>query len=177
MRHWDEDNENDSGLPDAAFTELELAAGVHHIARTGDPDATSSGRGRYGRSRDYVKDEFASGSEAVDQAGTDEPELLYFATFEDARIWAQKSPGRAFSRSRNGIGFDAKTIGPALAAQPAGLNPAAPAAQPPVMERRPYPLDNPATATWVPGTYPANDDEEALFDIDIHNKHFVFWPA
>jgi len=67
MPYWDDD-ENDSGLPDAAFTELELAAGVQHIARTGDPDATSSGRVRDGRVRHYVEDEFASGSEAADQA-------------------------------------------------------------------------------------------------------------
>jgi hypothetical protein len=41
MGIWDDD---DGGLPDGAFTEDELAAGVQHIMRTGDPDATSSGR-------------------------------------------------------------------------------------------------------------------------------------
>lgn len=41
MNSWGDD---DDGLPDAAFTEDELAAGVQHIMRTGNPNATSSGR-------------------------------------------------------------------------------------------------------------------------------------
>lgn len=41
---WNDDEDDDEGLPDAAFTEDELAAGVQHIMRTGDPNATSSGR-------------------------------------------------------------------------------------------------------------------------------------
>lgn len=40
---WDDD---DDGLPDAAFTEDELDAGVQHIMRTGNPNATSSGRSK-----------------------------------------------------------------------------------------------------------------------------------
>lgn len=177
MPYWDEDDENDGSLPDAAFTELELAAGVQHIVRTGDPDATSSGRGRYGREHNYLDNEFGSENAAASKAGVDEPELPHFTTFEDARIWAQKSPGRAFSRSPDGSGFDAKPTEPVLAAHPAGPNSAAPAPRPVVPERLPYPIDNPATATWIPGSCPANDDEEALFDIDCHNKRVVFWPA
>lgn len=177
MPYWDEDDESDGGLPNAAFTELELAAGVHHIARTGDPDASSCGRGRYGRSHDCVEDELESGGEASGQAGAGEPELLHFATFEDARIWAQQSPGRAFSRGPDGSGFHAKSAEPNIPAHPAVPKPAPSATGPVMAERRPYPVDNPATATWIPGTFPANDDEEALFDIDFHNEHIIFWPA
>jgi hypothetical protein len=177
MPYWDEDDENDGGLPDAAFTELELAAGVQHIVRTGDPDATSSGCGRYGREHGYVEDESGRENAAAGQDGADDPELSHFTTFEDARIWAQQSPSRVFSRSPNGSGFDAKPNAPVLAAHPAGPNLVAPAPRPAVPGLLPYPIDNPATATWVPGSYPANEDEDDLFDIDYHNKRIVFWPA
>ena len=38
-------DEDDDGLPDDDFIALELALGVQHIFRTGNPDATHSGRG------------------------------------------------------------------------------------------------------------------------------------
>lgn len=102
---WDDDD----GLPDAAFTEDELAAGVQHIVRTGNPNATSSDRrpapwslepvdGGDGECAEDADDVLSSCSEAP----------LRFETYSHARAWAQANPGRAFTRAADGCGFEAK---------------------------------------------------------------------
>ena len=94
---WDE--EYDDGLPDAAFTETELAAGVQHIMRTGDPNATSSDRRISGNSSGYL---FIAGSWDL--------QPLRFETFAQARAWAQANPGGAFKRTGDGQGFEVKSM-------------------------------------------------------------------
>jgi hypothetical protein len=93
---WDEDDE---GLPDAAFTETELAAGVQHIMRTGDPSATSSNR-RISANRDG--DPFIADSYEI--------QPLRFETFAQARAWAQANPGGTFKRTGDGQAFEVKSI-------------------------------------------------------------------
>lgn len=70
---------DDGGLPDAAFTEDELAAGVQHLARGDD--------------RSYFDDEYEA------------QEPVTFVTFQKAIAWAKNNPGRAIIRSQDGSGF------------------------------------------------------------------------
>lgn len=102
---WDDDD----GLPDEAFTEDELAAGVQHIARTGNPNATSSGRRPVSWSEkpdDDVGRECAEGAEdALFDCNTG---TLRFDTYAQARAWAQANPGRVFMRASDGQGYEAK---------------------------------------------------------------------
>ena len=101
---WDDD---DDGLPDAAFTEDELDAGVQHIMRTGNPNATSSGRSK---SLSWTADE--GGGESTQQSGnrlsSSSGASLRFETFAQARAWAQANPGGAFKRATDGRGFEIK---------------------------------------------------------------------
>ena len=101
---WDDD---DDGMPDAAFTEDELDAGVQHIMRTGNPNATSSGRSK---SLSWTADE--GGGESTQQSGnrlsSSSGASLRFETFAQARAWAQANPGGAFKRATDGRGFEAK---------------------------------------------------------------------
>jgi hypothetical protein len=115
---WEDDD--DDGLPDAAFTEDELAAGVQHVMRTGNPNATSSGRRPASCSLGPVDDvggEFAEDAEDVLSSCSKAP--LRFETYAQARAWAQANPGRVFTRASDDHGFVAK---PALHDQSA--NPA-----------------------------------------------------
>lgn len=116
MSSWDDD-----GLPDAAFTEDELAAGVQHIVRTGDPDATSSGR------RPIPWDDPAHDMEddqrthdAYDVLSSRAAAHLRFETFAQARAWSQANPGKMFTRAADGCGFEAKPVLPVVRAQ--GVN-------------------------------------------------------
>jgi hypothetical protein len=126
MPYWDENDDDDGGLPDAAFTELELAAGVQHIMRTGDPNATRSNSGRtspHGRSRHRLGSSW--GKLTYDFPVPDR--MPYSAAPESAKV--------------------------------------------------PYPKNNPASASWVRGSYPTNDFERELSSIDIENARNHFWPA
>lgn len=99
------DNWDDEDLPDAAFTENELTAGVQHVLRTGDPNATSS----YHRKSSHVHES----SDAVDDEFTDKPdEPTRFETFAVALDWAKANPGRSFSRVPSGRGFEPKPSRP-----------------------------------------------------------------
>lgn len=101
------DDEDDDGLPDAAFTEDELAAGVQHIVRTGDPNATSSNR----RSSPAHMHETWN---AADDEFTDAPEEpTRFETFAQALAWSKANPGRSFARAADGWGFEPKPHRPA----------------------------------------------------------------
>ena len=95
---WDDDD----GMPDAAFTEDELKAGVQHIMRSGRADACSS----------QVPQRFQP---APAQVGRD---VLRFETYEQAQVWAKANPGRAFTRAADGHGFEAK-VRPIASAMPA----------------------------------------------------------
>ena len=105
------DDDDDDGLPDAAFTEDELAAGVQHIMRTDNPDATSSGR------RPIPWDEPAYDTED-DQCTQDADDVLSsrataplrFETFAQARAWSQANPGKVFTRAADGRGFESKHL-------------------------------------------------------------------
>lgn len=98
-------DEDDDGLPDAAFTEDELAAGVQHIVRTGDPNALS----RRGSST-HMHEPW----DAADDEFTDRPESpTRFDTFAEAVAWGTVNPGRTFTRAANGRGFEAKPHRPA----------------------------------------------------------------
>lgn len=105
---WDDD---DDGLPDAAFTEDELAAGVQHIVRTGDPNAASSGRGPVSRSQEPVDDGDGNGEcaeDADDALCSRSAATLRFETYAHARTWAQTNPGGVITRASDGHGFEAK---------------------------------------------------------------------
>ena len=106
---WDDDD--DDGLPDAAFTEDELAAGVQHILRTGDPDATSSGCRPVSWSLELVDNRDGQGDGAEDANAvlfSSSRANLHFETFTQARAWAQVNPGRVVTCASNGHGFVAK---------------------------------------------------------------------
>jgi hypothetical protein len=102
----DEDDEYD-GLPDAAFTELELAAGVQHIVRTGDPNATSSGSRR--NSYFSASDEW-SDVEQQNDVTSQSTSNMRFATFAEAQSWAKENPGSTFTRATDGSGFESKVV-------------------------------------------------------------------
>lgn len=103
---WDEND--DDGLPDAAFTEAELAAGVQHIMRTGDLNATSSDR-RVSRGRSGYAD-IADTWDVQPLPSADSSVSLRFETFAQAQAWAQANPGRAFKRAADGQGFEVKSM-------------------------------------------------------------------
>jgi len=71
--------DDDDGLPDAAFTEDELAAGVQHLAR--------------GHWRDDSSDEHKI------------IESEYFETYKDAMSWAKNHPGKVITRAPDGQRF------------------------------------------------------------------------
>lgn len=102
MDSWND--EGDDGLPDAAFTEDELAAGVQHIMRTGNPNATSS----YSpKPPAWVHEP----SDVEDDESVERPdEPTRFESFAQALAWAQANPGRSFTRAVDGRGFEAKPV-------------------------------------------------------------------
>lgn len=111
LNDLDEDEDDDDGLPDAAFTEGELAAGVQHIVRTGDPDATSSSRKPLSWSRQSVDDGDGEGDcseDSDDVRYSSTSATLCFETYSQARAWAQVNPGRVITRGSDGLGFEAK---------------------------------------------------------------------
>ncbi|SHO51395.1 leucine-rich repeat domain-containing protein [Desulfopila aestuarii] len=73
---------NYKGFPNEAFTEDEIAAGIHHAVRDGY----------------FPGDKEQISKEAVKQQ-------LYFTTFKEATEWAKNNPGKAIVRSPNGRGF------------------------------------------------------------------------
>lgn len=93
--NWDDDD----GLPDAAFTQDELDAGVQHIMRSGSADA--------GRSR-YLGEEQEDESQAQPAPARSPGGVLRFATYAEAKAWAMANPGSPFSRAADGRGFEAK---------------------------------------------------------------------
>lgn len=104
------DDEHDDGLPDAAFTELELAAGVQHVMRTGNPNATSSGSssGQWSTRTTYDSDE--TGIEDQDDAESSHcTTAMRFDTFALAQAWARGNPGSMFKRAADGCGFEGQT--------------------------------------------------------------------
>lgn len=115
LNSWDDD---DDGLPDAAFTEDELAAGVQHIMRTGNPDAdcrpVSSSLGAI----DNGDGDGESADDAEDAPISHSTVALRFETYAQARAWAQSNPGRVITRTSNGHGFETKP-----ARQVDGVNP------------------------------------------------------
>lgn len=100
MNSWDDD-----GLPDAAFTEDELAAGVQHIVRTGDPDATSSGRRPIpcdDPAHDIENDQRTH--DAYDLLSSRAAAHLRFETFAQARAWSQANLGKQRIHGKNAEG-------------------------------------------------------------------------
>lgn len=92
---------DDDDLPDVAFTEDELAAGVQHIARTGNPNATSSGRRTASWSQEPIEDE-------GDVLLSPSPAPLRFETYALARDWAKVNLGGVIMRASDGHGFEAR---------------------------------------------------------------------
>lgn len=93
-------DEHDDGLPDEAFTEEELRAGVQHIMRSG------------GASRHTIEEDedYASVSGGTSESHTQE---LRFNTFAEASAWAKDHPGKPFTRCPDGRGFLASaSVGP-----------------------------------------------------------------
>lgn len=185
LMHWEDDDDDDpDGLPDAAFTEDELAAGVQHIVRTGNPNATSSGRNRVPWSLESVE----SGIEAIlvdadDALPSRSAASFCFESFAQARAWAQSNPGGVLTRAADGSGFEGKFARRDQSVNPEQRKFSSAAANMPsgrdfkASEKKPYRIDNPAVATWVQGTYPTTEDEEELFDVDMENKRRIFWPS
>ncbi len=98
--NWDGDD--DAGLPDAAFTKDELAAGVQYMARTGDPNATFT-------SSRTASSHISKPGDVGQNEYEDEPEARpRFRTFTQALMWAKENSGRSFSRATDGSGFEAK---------------------------------------------------------------------
>lgn len=109
MTYWGDDDDGDDGLPDDVFTELELESGVHHIFRTGDPNASSSGR-KFGAlpSRAGADGGPASSGETMDIPCPGDNAPLCFDTFDQASAWAKESAGRVFARASDGNRFEEK---------------------------------------------------------------------
>ena len=80
-------DDEDDDLPDGAFTENELAAGIQYLAR--------------GTDRGYLDDD-----DLEDFRPTREPS--YFKTSQEATAWAKNNPGRAFTKSPDGNGYIVK---------------------------------------------------------------------
>jgi hypothetical protein len=72
------DDDDDQGLPDAAFTEDELAAGVQHLARGDSSHSNSSNQSS---------------------------QTIVFQTFQEAKEWAKNNPGNTITRCQNQQGF------------------------------------------------------------------------
>lgn len=107
----DTSDDDDDGFPDAAFTEDELAAGVQHIMRTGNPNATSSSRRPVSSSLEPVDDANGAGEcveDAKDVVSSRGAATLRFETYAHARAWAQANPGRVITRASDGHGFQTK---------------------------------------------------------------------
>lgn len=96
---WNSNCDDDDGLPDAAFTQDELDAGVQHIMRTGRADA---GRSLYLSEEQEVESQEKPAF--VQSAGS----VLHFANYAEAQAWAKANPGNAFSRKADGCGFEAR---------------------------------------------------------------------
>lgn len=77
-------DDEDDDLPDGAFTEDELAAGIQYLAR--------------GTDRGYLDDD-----DSEDFRPTREPS--YFRTFHEAVAWAKNNPGKTIIRAPDGKGF------------------------------------------------------------------------
>ena len=122
MSSWDDDD--DDGLPDGAFTEDELAAGVQHIMRTGDPNATSSGRRPISwNDPDDDTDDDHRTQEAHDLLSSRASAPLRFETYAQARAWSQANPGKVFTRAADGQGFESKHVLPMpLVVRPQGVS-------------------------------------------------------
>lgn len=146
-------DDDDDGLPDEAFTEDELAAGVQHIMRLGTEYASSSRR-RHGHSFSF---------DDLDNEEEDENETnlsaLRFESFAQAQAWARSNPGRTFTRAADGNGFEATPIPGDQIASPFQSNatdaphiPKGRGYESP--KKKPYPVGNPASSTWIPGTNP-----------------------
>ncbi|WP_418319954.1 hypothetical protein [Piscinibacter sakaiensis] len=89
MREDDEDD--DDGLPDDAFTETELKAGVQHLMRSKPRHPSQSPHANDDR-------QLSTGSDQT------LPQMR-FTTFPEAVAWSQSHPGHAFTRSPDGQGF------------------------------------------------------------------------
>lgn len=92
------DDDDDDGLPDAAFTQGELDAGVQHIMRSKRADAFQIRRSTHNLDEDRRE-----------SLSTQLPsDTLKFATFAHAQAWAKANPGCVFSRATDGEGFVGK---------------------------------------------------------------------
>lgn len=115
--------EDDEGLPDAAFTEGELASGVQHIMRTGNPNATFSGRKPVFWTQAHDDCGGRGGSVGVDSVQfSRNGATLRFETFAQARMWAQANPGGVITRASDGHGFEAKQVQQELGGNPTQSN-------------------------------------------------------
>lgn len=99
--HSLDDGQND-GLPDEAFTESELAAGVQHIFRTGNPNAISPSGSPLPSSLEPT--EYDDGALL-----SHSPPTLRFETYSKAKAWAQANPGGVITRASDGHGFETKS--------------------------------------------------------------------
>jgi len=105
------DEDDDFGLPDAAFTEDELSAGVHHVMRTGNPNAASSGRRRTpSQELDNVTGNSAAAkcAEAINAPLSVDVVTTRFETYAEARTWGQANPGGVIVRAPDGCSFEAR---------------------------------------------------------------------
>ncbi len=93
----DNSEEDHDGLPDAAFTQDELDAGVQHIMRSGRDNPSQSQSG--GCPRD--DDEACPRPQPSSSIGF----APHFSTFALAQSWAKANPGCSFSRAIDGSGF------------------------------------------------------------------------
>lgn len=119
------DRDEDDGLPDEAFTETELAAGVQHIVRSGNRDALARWR--------TVPSHPSATSPALSPG-----KAPRFDTFAQARSWARANPGVSFASDIDGQGFVATTP-PVHCSEQAGANRNRTARRtyPPLFERNP----------------------------------------
>jgi len=110
MNAEDYDEDDDHGLPDAAFTEDELAAGVQHIMRTGNPDATSSGRRPAYEPLELADDLHDERTDENVHGVKSSPNSvsLRFETFAQASAWSRAHSGKVFRRAANGNGYEPK---------------------------------------------------------------------
>jgi hypothetical protein len=99
-------HEDDEGLPDAAFTEDELEAGVQHIMRSGRTD-----RGSF---HTFPNALCLSADRTRVPEDSRDTRQLRFQTYTEALEWARTHPGQPFSRSPDGTGFavleDARSV-------------------------------------------------------------------
>lgn len=124
----------------------------------------ASGTARQRLSRDDEVDEPSDADEILRNQ-------LRFETHGDAATWSARNGGRSFVRSIHGPHYVPKDGGDAPRTRGGfgqrGVT---------VWPLKPYPADNPAAASWIAGSCPANAAEVALAAIDGESDGRTFDP-